>query len=399
MDKTDDKGREIIDLGEIRDEDILIFEDGQGTPLNAEETPSFGEDSSPFASEDSPPFAEKTPSFGEDSPPFGGESENNEVPVFDGADSKELEDTIQKVIELENILSKIDSSMMVIKKLNEKTCEKVSGMEKNILGLMEVYEKITKKMSPFADRELQSEEVINDDAGAFPAPAEENQEFIGETGEVQENGSHETMEVMGEGGSNDCEEAFPAHVGENQDHVDEIEEVQENESPNTEEIIGAESESDEGSVAFRAVVEGDQGSPGEIDGVQENESQNTMEVMGESGSNGALLKELDNTLPSAMMLLKWLDFLLQLVGKAGLAETLEFYESLSWISPNVREKMIKFTSGMSTESAGESGTEEFRIEDHAISLFFISKIRGVEVSPNIYPSSSAGLKELGLLDE
>ncbi|MEE8358784.1 MAG: FlaD/FlaE family flagellar protein [Candidatus Hydrothermarchaeales archaeon] len=358
MDKTDDKGREIIDLGEIRDEDILIFEDGQGTPLNAEETPSFGEDSPPFASEDSPSFAEETPSFGEDSPPFGGESKNNEVPVSDGADSKELEDTIQKVIELENILSKIDSSIMVVKKLNEETYEKASGMEKNILGLMVVYEKITKKMSPFADRELQSEEVINDDAGAFPAPAGENQEFI-----------------------------------------DETEEVQENESPNTEEIIGEESESDEGSEAFRAVVEGDQGSPGEIDGVQENESQNTMEIMGEGGSNGALLKELDNTLPSAMMLLKWLDFLLQLVGKAGLAETLEFYESLSWISPNVREKMIKFTSGMSTESASESGTEEFRIEDHAISLFFISKIRGVEVSPNIYPSSSAGLKALGLLDE
>lgn len=107
------------------------------------------------------------------------------------------------------------------------------------------------------------------------------------------------------------------------------------------------------------------------------------------------LDKINNEPTFLMLMMKWLDFLLKKAGYRGMIKALLYYEELGWISEDVRNKMIKYAEEIKINGA-PSGKRSLSIKDHIVSLFFISKLQGIKVSPSVYSAVLDELEELGL---
>lgn len=116
------------------------------------------------------------------------------------------------------------------------------------------------------------------------------------------------------------------------------------------------------------------------------------------GRPGIYLKDIPSTPTSIVFLLRWLEYLLQKVGPDGLMEVLMYYEDIGWIGGDIRNTLIKYSRGVTLDEEPELPTGQMEVEDHIISLFFISKLQGIEVSPSLYSSVIKELDSLGLLE-
>lgn len=107
------------------------------------------------------------------------------------------------------------------------------------------------------------------------------------------------------------------------------------------------------------------------------------------------LAKISNEPTFVMLMLKWLDFLVKKAGYMGMIKALLYYEELGWISEKVRSRMIKYAEEVKAEGS-QYGNRTLSIKDHIVSLFFISKLQGIRISPRIYSSIIEELDELGL---
>jgi flagellar protein FlaD len=86
------------------------------------------------------------------------------------------------------------------------------------------------------------------------------------------------------------------------------------------------------------------------------------------------LNSLDNKAETSIILLNWIEFLLEKVGRNNLSEVLEYYIDIGWISEDVCEKMIAYASGI--DYYVERPTWKLLPEDHTKSLMFIEQLKG-----------------------
>jgi archaellum component FlaD/FlaE len=107
------------------------------------------------------------------------------------------------------------------------------------------------------------------------------------------------------------------------------------------------------------------------------------------------LDKISNEPTFLMLMLKWLEFLLKKAGYVGMIKALLYYEELGWISESVRSKLIKYAEEIKSDGA-YYGKRSLSIKDHMVSLFFISKLQGIRISPSVYASVLEELQELGL---
>ena len=107
------------------------------------------------------------------------------------------------------------------------------------------------------------------------------------------------------------------------------------------------------------------------------------------------LTKISNEPSSLMLVLKWLEFLLKKAGYVGMIKSLLYYEELGWISERVRSRLIKLAEDIKARGGGY-GKRPLTIRDHMVSLFFISKLQGLKISPMVYASVVEELQELGL---
>ncbi|WP_456475147.1 FlaD/FlaE family flagellar protein [Candidatus Pyrohabitans sp.] len=104
------------------------------------------------------------------------------------------------------------------------------------------------------------------------------------------------------------------------------------------------------------------------------------------------LTQINNDPNSLLLLFKWLDFLIKKVGYQGMIKTLLFYEEVGWLTREVRDHILKYSRDLSGTKASR-GKRKLTTLDHIISLFFIIKLQGMDVSPTIYS------EVIGQLDE
>lgn len=113
------------------------------------------------------------------------------------------------------------------------------------------------------------------------------------------------------------------------------------------------------------------------------------------GEKELYLDKIKNEPTFLMVMMKWLDFLLKKAGYMGMIKALLYYEELGWISESVRSRMIKYAEEIKTDGA-PYGKRSLSIKDHIVSLFFISKLQGIKISPSVYSAVLDELEELGL---
>jgi flagellar protein FlaD len=86
------------------------------------------------------------------------------------------------------------------------------------------------------------------------------------------------------------------------------------------------------------------------------------------------LKIIDNKAETSIILLNWIEFLLEKVGRNNLSEVLEYYIDIGWISEEVCEKMIAYANGI--DYYVERPTWKLLPDDHTKSLMFIEQLKG-----------------------
>ncbi len=99
------------------------------------------------------------------------------------------------------------------------------------------------------------------------------------------------------------------------------------------------------------------------------------------GVNDVKLPYLDGRAETSIIVLNWIEFLLEKVGRNNLAEILEYYIEIGWISEEVYSKMMTYANGI--DYYVERPTWKLLPEDHAKSLMFINQLTGKKLDKNI----------------
>jgi len=94
------------------------------------------------------------------------------------------------------------------------------------------------------------------------------------------------------------------------------------------------------------------------------------------------LTEIPNDPENIVVLMKWLQYLVDKLGKNHLPDVLGYYVDIDWISDDVRLDMIKYSKGINDESdtkGTEKASSNLSTKDHIQSLLFIQKLKGKQL--------------------
>lgn len=95
------------------------------------------------------------------------------------------------------------------------------------------------------------------------------------------------------------------------------------------------------------------------------------------------LSELTYDAEHIVVLLKWLSYLIEKIGKNQLPTLLDYYVDIHWISENVCTDLLTYAKGLSGEKKEHKEQEkplDFTMDDHLQSLFFIQRLKGASIS-------------------
>ncbi len=94
------------------------------------------------------------------------------------------------------------------------------------------------------------------------------------------------------------------------------------------------------------------------------------------------LPYLDNRSETSIILLNWIEFLMEKVGRNNLAEVLEYYIEIGWINEEVCSIMMSYASGI--DYFVERPSWKLLPEDHTKSLLFIEQLLGNKVDRMVF---------------
>jgi flagellar protein FlaD len=94
------------------------------------------------------------------------------------------------------------------------------------------------------------------------------------------------------------------------------------------------------------------------------------------------LPHLDNRPETSIILLNWIEFLMEKVGRNNLVDVLDYYVEIGWISEEVSMKMFTYADGI--DYYVEKPTWKLLPEDHTKSLMFIEQLRGNKIDKSAF---------------
>ncbi len=110
--------------------------------------------------------------------------------------------------------------------------------------------------------------------------------------------------------------------------------------------------------------------------------QTAPQYIDDEDEQGVRLPYLDNRPETSIVLLNWIEFLMEKVGRNNLFDVLEYYVEIGWISEEVSAKMMAYANGI--DYYVERPTWKLLPEDHTKSLLFIEQLRGRKVDKNLF---------------
>ncbi len=92
------------------------------------------------------------------------------------------------------------------------------------------------------------------------------------------------------------------------------------------------------------------------------------------------LEQIPSDPESIVVLMKWLQYLVDRTGKNNLPNTLGYYVDIGWISEDVRLDLMNYSKGI-TEDPAQAGNHppQLPTKDHLQSLLFIQKLKGFQL--------------------
>jgi len=101
-------------------------------------------------------------------------------------------------------------------------------------------------------------------------------------------------------------------------------------------------------------------------------------TVGEKEEETPRLKKIENSLANEIVLMKWIEFMIERVGRENLPRLLEYYVDIKWISEDVLNTVLNYARGFSSpkESYEVKRIVDLNSIDHIRSLLFIERLRG-----------------------
>lgn len=359
---------------------------------------------------------------------FGDELDDSlDDDLEDDEGSGKIAEIESRVKDVENEVGQVSSKLNTIRSENEEVGNKISEMEENIRKLLGIYEMVTEGINPFAtetgygggeglgifstgkesEQEDVPKEVSSKDAEDFfeDVSSKDAEDFF--EGDDDNEDEEPAMEVETESieGGEDFNAGGGAENSESsaeespEDMFKKLKEEQEQGDQKTEETQTEESQQlDQGETGAESQIpDFDQGESEAEPQVPDFEttvhssetSENVQEALhetrGHSGqvpkSSSPYLVDIPKDLISDVIALKWMDYLVNNFGIKRMADVLDFYVDIGWISKNVKDLLINYSRGyVLREGHIVEEPENPTLRDHFKSLIFISKLGGHEMN-------------------
>ncbi|MCD6468621.1 MAG: hypothetical protein J7L32_04880 [Thermoplasmata archaeon] len=79
---------------------------------------------------------------------------------------------------------------------------------------------------------------------------------------------------------------------------------------------------------------------------------------------------------SIVVVMKWLQYLVDKVGKSRVQEVLNYYVDVGWITEEAKMKLLEYCEGITGRENNEPNASELLAKDHIQSFLFIQKLMG-----------------------
>ena len=275
---------------------------------------------------------------------------NKKIEELVNSKTEQIKTTAEAVKNLESQLSKIEQTVSSGKKGTDDYKERLDKIDETVLELLSLYEVVSSTVNPFVD-----------------SKANPLAEKLTDIEKKVEELSQKTPEVP-----SDLTQDFDNKFKALESNIDELKKIVDSNVANqdvlVEKVAGQVLEHIRGKSGISSVPRAAQvvGPP--------QESQY-------SEDDGVKLVSLDNRPETSIILLNWIQFLMEKVGRNNLTDILEYYVDIDWISEGVNSEMLDYASGI--DYFVERPTWKLLPEDHTRSLLFIEQLRGRKLDKNL----------------
>ena len=394
---------------------------------------SKGQEGSPFDSQASPfdspqsPFAAGPPDFGDGTNPPGGTPSGSPAgspfgaaPSFpsppggentketEPVDNKQINENAEKIKALEAKLSKVDTAISTVQRESQSVKTTVEKIDQSVLELLSLYELVSNQVNPFVGDELGGRATIERFDKAEKRIAEVADFVMMIQNEVE--GLNQSMQMPG----------LPAEAESKIENIttkmdvfaDSLVTLQESVTEIASQVKDAyerQKQLDMDIVDIAQTTSTFAGRIGELEKIDLSELQEKVEqailkrsqVAEEAISsqtdeygqpvNGGKeasarnpivrLESIKKNPMSVVVLLNWIEFLMERVGRNNLMDALDYYVDIGWISEEVRSEIMAYARGI--DYYVEKPTWRLLPEDHTKSLLFIERLCGRKIDRNM----------------
>ena len=318
--------------------------------------------------------------FGEMGDEFGDEDGFGDLSMMDeGDDEYATEELERRVDDVETELASISSTVNTIRSETEEISNTVESVEENVRKLLDVYEMVTRGINPFTDDlddagaavgggslglfDDEADEAETDDLDEEVANADADSFFDDEF----EEGEEKAQDLDGD--SDDTEET------EGDSFADLKAEYDSGEAEWNEEGAGFEAATTATDPA--ATVTTEDSSEREVD----TELQYAEHTLSDApDAEKPYLRGSFDGYIADLLVLEWLEYLVDAAGPAATEGAISYYESIRWIDEDAGEQLRAFIDGFAT-SENEEETANLTVAHHTQSLRYICQLSSSTAAP------------------
>ncbi|WP_406671060.1 FlaD/FlaE family flagellar protein [Methanolobus sp. ZRKC4] len=332
-----------------------------------------------------------------------------QVPQQSSVSDEMLEENRKKIKDVESKVSKSDVTLNMVKRENEEIKKTVDKIDQSVLELLSLYEIVSNQVNPFVGDDVASRATIerfektdnritemgdmlvlmkNDfDAaslkmsvpqGVSPEADSRMQNF-----ESKMDAFADAMVMMHEGIeklSSRTEELF-SRTGTLDQNIVDLAETTANISSRLDTLENKSSSTNNVTLVENALS---------IDGENEHVAEGGVTedgvavVSNKVSSSVVRLESIKGDPTSVVVLLNWIEFLMERVGRNNLMDALDYYVDIGWISEDVRAEVMAYARGI--DYYVEKPTWRLLPEDHTKSLLFVERLCGRKIDRNMLSS-------------
>lgn len=327
-----------------------------------------------------------------------------QVPQQSSVNDELVEENRKKIKDVESKISKSDVTLNIVQRENEDIKKTVDKIDQSVLELLSLYEIVSNQVNPFVGDDVATRATIErfektenriTEMGDMLVQMKNDFEIASQKMNMPQGVSPEAdsrmqnleskmdafadaMIMMHEGIeklSSSTEELF-SRTGVLDQNIVDLAETTANISFRLETLENKPSSSND-----RIIVE----NAPYIDDEDGNVAENEVAVVSNKVSIPVVrLESIKGDPTSVVVLLNWIEFLMERVGRNNLMDALDYYMDIGWISEGVMSEIMAYARGI--DYYVEKPTWRLLPEDHTKSLLFIERLSGRKIDRNMLSS-------------